>query len=161
MHKFLIPGLFAIPAALLAVSLHAETAIYKWVDEQDVTHYSQNPPPEGEAELIQPAARPAESPEAARQRTLAQEAAVEQLQAAREDQPPETPQDAEPETPQDAETAAAMEKNCAAARHNLEALTTAVRRRVIGPDGVAYYMSDEERQERIDEAKAIVAEQCK
>ena len=66
-----------------------------------------------------------------------------------------------PPPPEDAGQAAVMAKNCAAARHNLETLTTAVRRRIVGPDGVAYYMSEEERQARIDEAKAVIAEQCK
>ncbi len=40
----------------LAVSIGAVEAArtYKWVDEDGVTHYSQHPPPDGEAEIINP-----------------------------------------------------------------------------------------------------------
>ena len=63
--------------------------------------------------------------------------------------------------PPDAPRAEIDAWNCAAARRNLEALTTAVRRRIVGPDGVAYHMTEEERQQKIDEAKAKIAESCK
>lgn len=40
----------------LAVGLGAAQAArtYKWVDDDGVTHYSQYPPPDGEAEIIEP-----------------------------------------------------------------------------------------------------------
>ena len=34
-------------ASLLALALPAAAAMYKWVDEKGVTHYSETPPPEG------------------------------------------------------------------------------------------------------------------
>jgi type IV secretory pathway VirB10-like protein len=34
-------------AAFLALALPAGAAMYKWVDEKGVTHYSETPPPEG------------------------------------------------------------------------------------------------------------------
>ncbi len=34
-------------ASLLALALPASAAMYKWVDEKGVTHYSESPPPEG------------------------------------------------------------------------------------------------------------------
>jgi hypothetical protein len=34
-------------AAFLALALPASAALYKWVDEKGVTHYSESPPPEG------------------------------------------------------------------------------------------------------------------
>lgn len=33
--------------SLLALALPASAALYKWVDEKGVTHYSESPPPEG------------------------------------------------------------------------------------------------------------------
>lgn len=46
----------AFVALALAVSIGGAEAArtYKWVDEDGVTHYSQHPPPDGEAEIIQP-----------------------------------------------------------------------------------------------------------
>jgi hypothetical protein len=40
--------------ALLMAAAGAQSEIYKWVDEDGVTHYSQQPPPGGEARVIQP-----------------------------------------------------------------------------------------------------------
>lgn len=53
-----------IPACLLALLLATPAAaeVYKWVDEQGVTHYSQQPPPGAEAQVIDPnIARPSDA----------------------------------------------------------------------------------------------------
>ena len=44
---------FAIIATLLMTPL-ATAEVYKWVDEEGITHYSQQPPPGGEAQVISP-----------------------------------------------------------------------------------------------------------
>jgi type IV secretory pathway VirB10-like protein len=38
-----------LAATLLVLALPAAAAMYKWVDEKGVTHYSETPPPEGTA----------------------------------------------------------------------------------------------------------------
>ncbi len=49
---------FATTLSLLlqftSVTAHAETAIYKWVDKNGETHFSQLPPKQGEAQQIDP-----------------------------------------------------------------------------------------------------------
>ena len=46
-------------AAALAVAVPAAHAMYKWVDEKGVTHFSENPPPDGrKATKIEPKVTP-------------------------------------------------------------------------------------------------------
>lgn len=50
-----LPLLFVLLMLLAtAASAQGETRIYKWVDEDGVTHYTQQPPPEGEAVVVDP-----------------------------------------------------------------------------------------------------------
>lgn len=48
-----IPAIVLVALVLCVAPAHA-TRTYKWVDEDGVTHYSQYPPPEGEAQIIEP-----------------------------------------------------------------------------------------------------------
>ncbi|MDX1610232.1 MAG: DUF4124 domain-containing protein [Halofilum sp. (in: g-proteobacteria)] len=48
-----IPAVVLVALALCAAPVHA-TRTYKWVDEDGVTHYTQHPPPQGEAQIIEP-----------------------------------------------------------------------------------------------------------
>lgn len=50
LHRVFIPGLLAL---LLVAPAHAART-YKWVDEDGVTHYTQYPPPDQEAQVIEP-----------------------------------------------------------------------------------------------------------
>lgn len=45
---------FVVLALALAIGEAHATRTYKWVDEDGVTHYSQQPPPDGEAEIVEP-----------------------------------------------------------------------------------------------------------
>jgi hypothetical protein len=59
------PGRALIARLLLAVALAspwpAAAALYKWVDEKGVTHYSEQPPPDGKATRLElPAQAPAQ-----------------------------------------------------------------------------------------------------
>lgn len=50
-----LPVLLVLAMLLAAAPpAQAQTRIYKWVDEDGVTHYTQQPPPEGEAEELDP-----------------------------------------------------------------------------------------------------------
>lgn len=130
----------------------AHAAMYKWVDENGVTQYTQYPPPSREYQTLVPPPPPAEDPEGAQQQL---EGLLQQQDEASK---------ARAETgEQEQKAAAAAERrkqNCQAARTNLELLTTGGHRRITGPDGIAYYPSEEERQERIATAQKQIEEFC-
>ena len=46
------PLSLAVAALVLMAPVAGMAEVYKWVDEDGVTHYSQQPPPEGEATVI-------------------------------------------------------------------------------------------------------------
>lgn len=48
------PVLLAVAALLSMVPLAGMAEVYKWVDDDGVTHYSQQPPPEGTPTVITP-----------------------------------------------------------------------------------------------------------
>jgi hypothetical protein len=52
------PRLLAIAALLSLIPAIVMAEVYKWVDEDGVTHYSQQPPPSGTPTIITPDAPP-------------------------------------------------------------------------------------------------------
>lgn len=55
----------ALAIALVIAAPVAAAQVYKWVDEDGVTHYTQQPPPGGEAQVIDPdVAQPTAAPPA-------------------------------------------------------------------------------------------------
>jgi len=141
-----------IVAGWLALTGLAQAAMYKWVDENGVTQYTQYPPPDRKVDVIAPPPPPAEDPEGAQKKleaTLQKQDEQKKAAATAEDEQAK----ATAETQQ-------REARCQAARKNLEALTTGGRKRVIGPDGVATYLAEEDRQARIVEAKKAIEESC-
>lgn len=140
-----------LPLALL-FSTALSAAMYKWVDENGQTHYSQYPPPAQDYEALQPPPPPASDAGQAQQR-------LEQLLQRQEEQRQGREQ-AEQEAAAAEQQAEQRRKACAAARHNLEILTTGGRKRITGPDGVARYLPEEERQAKIAEARQQIEEYC-
>lgn len=49
----------ALPLLLTLLALPCHAAIYKWVDEKGVTHYTEQPPASGKGQEIQPRTTPA------------------------------------------------------------------------------------------------------
>jgi hypothetical protein len=144
-------GWWIIAGWLVAMGL-AQAAMYKWVDENGVTQYSQYPPPNHKAEVVAPPPPPAEDPGEARKKL---EATLQKQNEQRE-----TATTAGKEQAKTAEQAKLREQNCQTARSNLEKLTTGGRKRVIGADGVATYLTEEDQQARIDTAKKQIEEFC-
>lgn len=136
----------------LAVAGLAQAAMYKWVDENGVTQYTQYPPPDRKVKVIVPPPRPAEDPQGAQKK-------LESL-LQKQGEAGKAATTAKEEQAKTAEQTRLREQNCQAARANLERLTTGGHRRVIGDDGVAYYPPEEERQARIAEAQQQIAEFC-
>jgi hypothetical protein len=130
----------------------AQAAMYKWVDDKGVTQYTQYPPPDRKAEVIVPPPPPAEDPEGAQKKL---EATLQKL-----DEERKAKATAQEESQKTADEAKQRQKVCQDARSNLEKLTTGGRRRVIGPDGVASYLPEEERQQKITEAKEAIKKYC-
>ena len=126
--------------------------MYKWVDDQGVTQYTQYPPPDRKTEVMVPPPPPAEDPEGAQKK-------LEETLKRLDDQYKAKTTAAE-ESQKAADEAKQRQKICQAARENLEKLTTGGRRRVTGPDGVATYLPEEERQQKITEAKEAIKKHC-
>lgn len=129
-----------------------QAAIYKWVDDQGVTQYSQHPPSDRPAETVAPPPRPGADAAAAQKKL---EETLQGLDADRKARA-----ESEQEQEKLAATAEQRRKNCTAARDDLTKLTTGGRKRLIGPDGVASYMAEEDRQAYIEKARKQIEEFC-
>lgn len=136
----------------LAVAGLAQAAMYKWVDENGVTQYTQYPPPNRKVEVMVPPPPPAEDPDEAQKK-------LEHLLQSQDEQR-KAATTAEEEQTKAADQAKLRERNCQAARTNLMSLTTGGRKRVMGADGVATYLTEEDRQARIAEAQKQIKEFC-
>lgn len=136
----------------LIVAGLAQAAMYKWVDENGVTQYTQYPPPNRKVEVVAPPPPPAEDPEGAQKKLeglLKKQGEQHEATATTEEEQAKTVKQAK-----------LREQNCQTARSNLEIITTGGRKRVIGADGVATYLTEEDRQARIDEAQKQIEEFC-
>ena len=132
-----------------------EAALYRWVDDSGTTVYSQSPPPNGQAELIQegPQGATPEATGAARerlQRTI--EADFDRLEERKK---------AGAEKAKREKAEARRKRNCTAVRQDLEALQAPGPRRVRYPDGTYRDLSSDEAREQRDLAQQQVDEFCK
>jgi hypothetical protein len=146
----------AMAGLLLIWSGLSHGAIYKWIDENGVTNYTQYRPSDEQTgeqvKVVVPPASPKTDSGVAQQRLENQLKTLADNQAEREEAA-ETRAEAATEAKQRAE-------NCEKARSNLSKLTTGGRKRIMGADGVARYMSEEQRQEHIAEAETQIKESC-
>lgn len=145
--RTLLPLLLA-----LAWTGAAEARMYRWVDESGTTVYSQSPPASGDATEVKihtPTAPPRSSTGPAAQTPPAAEA-----------QPAAETPAGEPTPEQIAESNRIKAENCTAARHNLEMYTNLGNRLIKTPDGLYKRLTEEERQQKIEESKAQVSEFC-
>ena len=135
---------------VLSAPLQADE-IYKWVDEEGVTHYLQQPPPSGDAARIGVDSPPEEELE--RERLV--EATGERLEARREER-----REAERQARTNAAEREQREQRCADLRASLGKLTE--NRRLLVPDGEGNVrrLPEEERQERVAERRRQIEEQC-
>jgi len=148
--------------AVCLLPLLMGASVYRWVDENGVVNYTQLKPEGVEAELVHadtgqriPGARPpaaagaaaaAAAPRAEPPLTENQQKMLADLKAA--------------EAARQQEIAKVREANCREAHALLQRLTARGRIRVKGEDGVERAMSEEERQQRIDQAQRAVAANC-
>jgi len=146
-----------LPLAILAIAaaalpLHA--AMYKWVDEKGVTHYSETPPPDGKAQKIEvKPAQPVEAPRAKqedwqqreyqfRQRRLEKELADEKARKGEE------------------RDAASRKDRCLRAQRSLDVLRREVPIYETNERGERVYLEDKERASLIENWKRIAEASC-
>ena len=127
----------------------AQEEVYRWVDDKGVVHFGDRPPQQADVEKIsipdtqtQPAANQEEAQDT--QPNLAQQLREERAEARKEREA-------------NAEVAA---KSCAKAREIVSQLEPMTRVMVTHEDGTVTRMYDNDRLEKLDEAKAVVAENC-
>lgn len=140
----------ALMALVLSFSVHAQ--IYKWVDENGQTNYSQQPPASGEAQQIDVPPPPTIDTEQAQQEV---DELIEQQEAAEQAE-----QEAQQQARQEAEQQAIREENCRIARQNLEQYQNNPGRRVIDEDGNVTRLREEVRQQKMQEFQQQIDEFC-
>lgn len=136
---------------LMATGVQAE--VYRWVDENGVTVYSQTPPPSGPAEKMRPPPPPAGRPDQ-EQRSLNTQ--MQRLEDYREDQ-----ELAAAKAEKEAKIKRIMEENCRRATSNLENLTVVRQRLARQPDGSYMPIDENERQAKMKQARRNIDENCK
>ncbi|MCG4454306.1 DUF4124 domain-containing protein [Pseudomonas sp. MMS21-TM103] len=134
---------------LLALSASAMASqVYKWVDAQGVTHFGAQPPQGQQATTINTAAPPAKTAEPVATPTFEDIADPEQAAIDEKVKQQIATQEAE------------RKKYCETVRTNLSQLENNPRVRM-EVDGEVRRLNEEERQQRISEAKQAIGKNCK
>ena len=141
----------------LLAPARAESGVYKWVNEYDEIQYTQMPPPHGITAIrIQSAPQRYADEDDAGTPPPAETAGNTV-----DDGLSDTGQgEAVDTTRRDAEIARSMKENCKNARKNLASLSRG-NIRFLKPSGEAYRLTEEERQQRIEEANDQIKLLCK
>lgn len=137
-------------ALLLSFSVHAQ--IYKWIDENGQTNYSQQPPESGQAETVDVPPPPPINPDEARDEV---QELIEQQQAA-----DQAELEAEQQAREQAEQQAALQENCRIAQENLRSYQNNPGRRVMDQEGNVTRLTEEDRQQKIQEFQEQVELYC-
>jgi hypothetical protein len=131
----------------MALTGTASAAMYKWVDEEGNIHYSQTPPAGKETETIAPPPRVT--------------APAGQQQKAEEEG--ESPAAAQPQSDKsetlDEHQAEINRKNCETATKNLAIYQNS--KRIRTPEGKVMRLSEEMRQQKIEETQKAIDKYCK
>lgn len=145
----------ALGIPFLALSLTAPVLadeVYKWVDEEGVTHYGERAPADKDYSLIKTYGEVPSGAKEAKQRLEQQRAEKEMAD--------EKGQDYAKQKKIADEQARVRTENCKGAKNNLKTIQENARVRILGEDGEFRYLSEEERQQQIDTAKEMIAENC-
>jgi hypothetical protein len=147
MHRY---SLFALAAVLWFTAAEAE--MYRWVDQQGVTHFSQVPPVTGEAtRLRKPAADPVGNSDTV-------ERINQQWQQAQDRKEERTEQREQQQ--EEAQLQARRAENCKAAKYNLGILQGPSNRLIKQPGGDYQRLTEEQRQAQISKAEEIIERDC-
>lgn len=154
---------------LLLFSVNAFAALNKWVDAEGKVHYSdQEPPANVQAKTLRSVSGPAQTPDVAgavaqsakvgsapvaAKTYVEKEAELKKAQLAKKE--------VEAKAAQQQAAAEAKAANCAAAQQNLRTLQNIPRISEIDDRGERVFVSDDERQQRIEKAQQVVSSVCK
>lgn len=139
--------------SLTLFTLPAMAAMYKWVDEEGNTHYSQSPPSEGnEFREVAPPPPPAESPEEAQKR---REAIAESIQKQASDK-----QAAKEEAAKEKAETAKNKERCDKLRKDIQTFQNRGRVRKINESGEYETMTDEAKSAQLQKMRAQLKEEC-
>ncbi len=131
----------------------ASAEIYQWTDEQGRKHFSQTPPPSGQQySRKELKTTPPSDPAAARARLDRLLEQRKQLQASKQQQ--------SEEAQRQASEAKQRQRRCASVRKHLQQLELRHRILLRNTDGSVTRLSEEERQQRIAQARAQLKEFC-
>ena len=136
----------------LAISFCASAEIFKWVDENGQTHYSEQPPAGRAAEQIDVPPPPAIDPEQAQEE-------VDALIKKQEEEESER-QLEQQKAEEEARKQAIIDENCRIARENLQTYQNNPGRRVVDADGNVTRMVEEKRQQKMQEFQQQIEQYC-
>ncbi|XKH00096.1 DUF4124 domain-containing protein [Marinobacter nauticus] len=125
-------------------------SVYKWTDENGVTHFGDRQPTGGNAEQVK--VRPSKGSGSNRQSPQERVNAMEEQEQQDQQRRNET-------AVQEAQRKQ-REANCATARSNLEIIRSNARIRTEGEDGEIRYLTPEEIEERRQQFEKIAEENC-
>ena len=135
---------------LLLLAGNVSAAMYKWVDEDGNTHYTQAPPPgDIQAETIAP------PPEVDTKQAVKQ---LQEMQEKSEDYQKQQQEAAEEQRKKEEEIAR-KKANCELAKKRLASYTEP-RVKFVQPDGTRVRATEEERQEQIKKSQEMIDEFC-
>jgi len=147
----LTAGFLALTAPLQQL---AAKDVYKWVNDAGIVQYTQFPPPQGiESIKVRSGPPPADNPANI---NADLEAQVEAMDERTEDR-----ETAVRKSEMEAEIERISRENCATARKNLAELQQGGIKRYRTGDGSVVRMTEEGRQQRIEEANSQIQEFCK
>lgn len=143
-------ALLALGLALAASA--AGAAMYKWTDSDGKTQYGQFPPPGAQTERISPSGTPHK---VAPQDTGSPQQRLQELE---DQQQKQGEQAAEAQAAE--QRRQVHQENCSIARKNLAVLQEGGHHRVRLPDGTVTYLTDEQKQQRIEQANQQIKDNC-
>ncbi|CAK0755511.1 putative DUF4124 domain-containing protein [Gammaproteobacteria bacterium] len=142
--------------ALLWSLAVAAAPVYKWIDSEGITHYAQEPPPQGNAQSLVPQVTPGVGPERTREilEGLRKSASIDSAARAK-DQADQAKAQAE------RDERAARTRRCEEARAHLESLHNYPRVAVKDAQGEYRRVDDDERAALVKRAEALIQKECK
>jgi len=146
-------SLLSIPLLTIALATSVQASeVFKWVDEEGVTHYGERAPMDKDYSMIKTYGEVPSGAEDAKQR----------LEQQRSDKKMADEKGVDYAKQKKAADQQAMVRaeNCKGAQNNLKTIQENARVRILGEDGEFRYLNDEERQKQIDTAKEMIAANC-
>lgn len=151
-------------AALLATFLLAGTVeaaqFYKWTDEQGVTHYSEEPPPASASKSseVKVRTRLPSGAQEAQQKAAAEKSGTAASKDAGADK--KNGKTAPAKATEEKKSTEQYAEKCKTLRANLEAMQNHGRVKASGADGEVRVLTDEEKNQRMDETQREIKAFC-